>query len=105
MNGLPSDITPARLTAMFRHADVLARGEVIEVTVEMSRETLISRIARLRLAYADAADGGPSHVFVKTRRAEAGPSLQRFGVKEAELRPDSSRAATKRRRSPPASGA
>jgi len=75
-------LTPAGLTAILRHAGVLERGEVIDVTVEMSRETLVSRIARLRLTYADGA-AGPSHVFVKSRRAEADPSLQLFGVKEA----------------------
>lgn len=81
MDGVPPDITPPRLTAILRQANVL-RGEVVDVALDMSRETLISRIARLRLAYADGADAGPSHVFLKSRRAEAAPSLQQLGVKE-----------------------
>ena len=60
MTRVPAEATPERLTAVLRRAGVLARSEVVDVAVETSRDTLISRIARLRLTYGSAADAGPS---------------------------------------------
>src|SRR5215813_15582087 len=48
---VPPQAAPERLTAILRRAGVLERGEVVDVTVETSRDTLISHIARLRLTY------------------------------------------------------
>src|SRR5439155_717080 len=58
------------------------RGEVVDVAVETSRDTLISRIARLRLTYAQGDDAGPSHVFFKTSREDAAEALRELGRKE-----------------------
>src|SRR5207249_5272032 len=71
-----------RLTAVLRRAGVLTRGEVVDVAVETSRDTLISRIARLRLTYAQGDDAGPSHVFFKTSREDAAEALRELGRKE-----------------------
>ena len=68
MSGVPAEATPERLTAVLRRAGVLTRGEVVDVAVETSRDTLISRIARLRLTYDRGDDGGPPHVFFKMSR-------------------------------------
>ena len=85
MTGVPAEATPERLTAVLRRAGVLARGEVVDVAVETSRDTLISRIARLRLTYDRGDDAGPSHVFFKTSRADAAEALREFGRKEVSF--------------------
>src|SRR5213078_2307815 len=82
MSGVPAEATPERLTAVLRRAGVLTRGEVVDVAVETSRDTLISRIARLRLTYAQGDDAGPSHVFFKTSREDAAEALRELGRKE-----------------------
>jgi hypothetical protein len=80
---VPSEATPERLTAILRHARVLGSGEVLDVAVEMSRDTLVSRIARLRLSYAGAADAAPSHVFFKAQREGLDRHWHELGRKEA----------------------
>src|SRR2546429_6440854 len=82
MSGVPAEATPERLTAVLRRAGVLARGEVVDVAVETLRDTLISRIARLRLTYDRGDDAGPAHVFFKTSRADTAKTLREFGRKE-----------------------
>jgi hypothetical protein len=85
MTGVPAAATPERLTAALRRAGVLRGGEVIDVAVEMSRDTLVSRIARLRLVYAQTENAGPSHVFVKTSRDDLEETLRGFGRKEVDF--------------------
>ena len=82
MTGVPAPATPERLTAALRRAGVLRGGEVSDVAVEMSRDTLIFRIMRLHLTY-DRADGdSPSHVFLKTSLETADATFREFGRKE-----------------------
>jgi hypothetical protein len=82
VTAVPPQATPERLTEILRHAGVLGRGEVVDVAVDTSRETLVSRIARLRLAYAGAADGAPSHVFFKAQREDVDSRWHELGRKE-----------------------
>jgi Ecdysteroid kinase-like family len=83
MSGAPPAATPERLTASLRRAGVLGEHEIGDVVVEMSRDTLVSHIARLRLVYAPADDTAPSQVFLKTARADIDAGLRQFGAKEA----------------------
>jgi hypothetical protein len=83
MTGVPPQAAPDRLGAVLRRAGVLDRGEVVDVAVETARDTPISRIARVRVTYAGGA--GPSHVFLKTPRDGADPSLRELGRKEVEF--------------------
>jgi Ecdysteroid kinase-like family len=83
MSEVPSQATPERLTVLLRRAGVLPSGAVVEVGVESTRDTLISRITRLRLAYDRQQDAGPSHVFFKTSHERVSATLQEFGRKEA----------------------
>ena len=83
MSEVPSQATAERLTDLLRRADLLPRGEVIDVAVETSRDTLISRIARLRLTYDRHGDAGPSHVFFKTSHDLADATFRDLGRKEA----------------------
>ncbi len=85
MIAVPPEAAPERLTAILRRAGVLERGEVIDVAVEMSRDTLVSRITRLRLTYGSAADAGPSHVFFKAQRDGLDPRWNEFGPKEVNF--------------------
>ncbi len=48
MAAVPPEAAPERLTAILRHAGVVGSVEVVDVAVETSRDTLVSRIARLR---------------------------------------------------------
>src|SRR5512147_3327054 len=82
MTPVPPGATPERLTASLRRAGVLADGAVVDVAVETPRDTLISRVARLRLTYSGPAPGAPSHVFLKEPRDGAEPAWQEFGRKE-----------------------
>ena len=79
------EVLPERLTGLLREAGLLPRGEVVDVALETSRETLISRITRWRLTYDAGADVGPSHVFVKTQREGADPRWREFGQKEVNF--------------------
>jgi hypothetical protein len=84
MASVPPPATPERLTLLLREAGVLERGDVVAVDVETPRDTLLSRIARLRLTYGPAA-AGPSHVFCKSRRDDIDAQLQKFGRKEVDF--------------------
>ena len=68
MTDVPPEAAAARLTALLRGAGVFGRGEVADLAVETSRDTLVSRITRLRLTYDVAVTPGPSHIFVKSQR-------------------------------------
>ena len=82
MADVPPQATASHLTAVLRRAGVLGQGEVVEVAIETSRDTLISRITRLRLTY-DRSDGaGPSHLFFKTSGENIAATLREFGHKE-----------------------
>ena len=83
MTEVPPQATPEHLTVLLRRAGVLGGGEVIDVGVETSRDTLISRIARLRLTYARQSDASPSHVFFKTSHERVDATFREFGRKEA----------------------
>ncbi|PYO19697.1 MAG: hypothetical protein DMD85_17905 [Candidatus Rokuibacteriota bacterium] len=60
MPEVPPQATADRLTVLLRRADVLGRGDVVDVAVESSRDTLISRVTRLRLTYDRQGEEGPS---------------------------------------------
>lgn len=83
MTAVPPEVAPERLTAILRRAGVLERGEVVDVAVETPRDTLVSRIVRLRLTYGGGADGGPSHVVFKTQRDGVAQDWRELGRKEA----------------------
>jgi hypothetical protein len=82
MTSAPLPATPERLTAILRRAAVLKGDEVVDVAVETARDTLISRIARLRITYSPSAEAGPSHLFFKTEREDVDRTIAEFGRKE-----------------------
>jgi hypothetical protein len=82
MIGVPPQAAPERLTELLRRAGVLDGGEVIDVALETSRDTLISRIARFRLTYDGRSDASPSHLFFKTQRDGIDNALRDLGRKE-----------------------
>jgi hypothetical protein len=63
---LPGAASPERLSKVLRECGALRGGHVRDVVVESSRETLLSRIIRLRLAYDGAVGDAPSSVILKT---------------------------------------
>jgi hypothetical protein len=63
---LPTAANPELLTDVLRRSGVLNRGRVCNVAVESSRNTILSRIVRLRLTYDGAADDAPSSLIFKT---------------------------------------
>jgi hypothetical protein len=82
MTAVPPQATAEHLTSVLHRAGVLRHGEVIDVAVETSRDTLISRIMRLRLTYNRQEHDSPSHVFFKTSLESADATLREFGRKE-----------------------
>jgi len=65
-DALPAAAEPARLTAALRSAGALGRGHVRDVAVESARNTILSRIIRLRLSYEGDAAGAPRSLIFKT---------------------------------------
>jgi hypothetical protein len=79
----PPAASGEHLTAVLQRAGVLGAAEAVsDVVVETSRETLISSIARLRLAYHGSAGQAPSHLFLKFRRGDLDPALAQSGQRE-----------------------
>lgn len=63
---VPDSISPESLTVLLRRAGALGGGRVSSVVAESSRETILSRITRLRLAYDGDADGAPAALILKS---------------------------------------
>ena len=63
----PEWLTPEWLTDVLRTSGALSRGRVESFTVEAPRNTIISRVMRLRLI-CSSSDGGPRSLFLKTSR-------------------------------------
>src|ERR1700731_790071 len=70
MQATPEPIQADRLTFTLRRAGVLGAAHVSSVTVESSRDTILSRIIRVRLNYSGAADDGPHSLIFKTAHPE-----------------------------------
>jgi Ecdysteroid kinase-like family len=82
MTAVPPQASTNHLTTVLRRAGVLGRGEVVDVAVETSRDTLISRIMRLRLTYDGADSESPTHVFFKTSHEGVEATIRELGRKE-----------------------
>jgi hypothetical protein len=67
---LPAAAEPARLTAALRGVGALGDAHVSEVTVESARNTILSRIIRLRLSYEGNAPDAPQSLIFKTAMPE-----------------------------------
>jgi hypothetical protein len=82
---LPAAATPERLTAALRAAGVLGDGRVAEVAIESDRNTVLSRIVRLRLAHAGAPADAPTSLIFKTGLPERLTAAWSGGRKEVEF--------------------
>jgi hypothetical protein len=67
---LPAAADAGYLTEALRRSGALGDGRVCDVAVETSRDTLLSRIIRLRLTYDGGAAGAPQSIILKTSRPE-----------------------------------
>lgn len=63
---LPKAAEAGYLTETLRRCGALADGRVSEVVIESSRNTILSRIYRLRLSCAGPAEGAPASMILKT---------------------------------------
>jgi Ecdysteroid kinase-like family len=81
----PPALDPEHLTDVLRRAGVLGGGRVSRVEIETARDTLVSRIARARLAYDGAADGAPDRLFLKSARVDGPIPAVEAGRKEVEF--------------------
>jgi len=66
MEPIPEATQAERLTSTLRRAGVLGEGHVNNVTVESSRDTILSRIVRVSLNYSGAAGDAPRSLIYKT---------------------------------------
>src|SRR5262245_9227140 len=82
---LPPALDPEHLTDVLRRAGVLGDGRVSRVEIDSSRDTLLSCIARARLAYDGAADGAPERLFFKSARADGPIRMVEGGRREVEF--------------------
>ena len=69
---LPDAAKPDHLTDALRRHGVLSAGRVRDVTTDELRDTLQSRIVRLKLAYEGAAEKAPASLILKTWRPRDG---------------------------------
>lgn len=69
-NALPPAASADHLTAVLRKAGVLGDGCVHEVEPENPRDTVLSHLVRLKLAYDGAASGAPASLILKTARSD-----------------------------------
>jgi hypothetical protein len=67
---LPPSINADYLTQTLRKAGALTDGRVIALALDNPRDTLLSRIARLKLTYDHAATTAPASLFLKVARAD-----------------------------------
>ncbi len=73
---IPEAIQAERLTATLGRAGVLGKAHVTDVAVESSRDTILSRIIRIRLKYSVPTDEAPGSIIFKTCRPDrAGDAL------------------------------
>ncbi len=79
MDDLAAEFSVERLTALLHPA---GEGRVLSVAVESERETVLSRIIRLRLTHAGA---GPASLILKTARGGLSGPLLRAGRREVEF--------------------
>jgi hypothetical protein len=63
---IPEAIQAEQLTETFRRTGVLDKAHVSDVTVESSRDTILSRIIRVRLTYSVPIDEAPQSLIFKT---------------------------------------
>lgn len=63
---LPAAATPGYLTEVLRRCGALGDGAVGAVAVDTDRDTIVSRILRLRLSYSVAAEAAPRSLILKT---------------------------------------
>jgi Ecdysteroid kinase-like family len=81
---IPEAIQAERLTATLGRAGVLGRAQVTDVAVESSRDTILSRIIRIRLKYSAPNDDAPGSIIFKTCRPDrAGDALHAGGQEVA----------------------
>jgi ecdysteroid kinase len=69
-NALPPAANADHLTAALRKSGVLGDGSVREVDLENPHDTILSRIARLKLTYEGVASGAPPSLILKTARSD-----------------------------------
>jgi hypothetical protein len=70
VTGLANTVSASLVTAALRRCGALPEGTVRDVAIESSRDTILSRIARLRLEYDGDAGNAPQTVIMKTGRPE-----------------------------------
>jgi hypothetical protein len=69
---LPDAADPDRLTDALRRHGVLSAGRVRDVTADTPRDTLVSRVVRLRLAYDGPAEKAPATLILKIPKPRDG---------------------------------
>src|SRR5215467_3823847 len=78
--------TPERLTEALRQGGDLGDGRVTEVSIESTRDTLLSTVMRLRLTYDGGAHAGrPASLYAKTRRRDSTVIIAESGRREVEF--------------------
>jgi hypothetical protein len=79
---LPQAAQADHLTDTLRRTGALGSGRVCDVTVASTRDTILSRIIRLRLSYEGADDAAPSLLILKTGHPDRGATTWNAGRQE-----------------------
>jgi len=79
---LPPAATVEHLTAVLRRAGVLGNASIRDVVVKSSRDTIVSHIIRLGIAYDDPPEEAPRSLILKLAHADYARTLWNAGRQE-----------------------
>src|SRR5271167_179182 len=82
---LPEAVRPEYLTEALRRTGALSDGRVVNVVVESSEATILSRIIRLSLSYGGVASDAPDSLILKTRLRDHADAQWSSGRLEVEF--------------------
>src|SRR5689334_4495300 len=82
---LPRAAQAEHVTDALRRSGVLGSGRTCEVAVESARDTILSRIIRLRLTYDGDAGAAPASLILKTGRPDRAKGEWNGGRQEVEF--------------------
>jgi hypothetical protein len=96
VNALPDTVNACLITAALRHCGALTTEAVQDVAVESARDTILSRIARLRLKYDGDTAHAPHTLILKTGRPGGHGGRWMAGRQEVAFYRDVAKAMTPR---------
>src|SRR5713101_5612368 len=84
-DSIPDAATPEHLTDVLRRAGVLSAGKITSVSVDSSRQMILSTVMRLRLEVEGTPGATPLSLFFKRRRPDSPIDAEAIGRAEVDF--------------------